>query len=44
MGKDNDNNAERYGTHPHAYKQLLVGWIVGGMAVVMTGGSNEGGA
>jgi hypothetical protein len=28
-GKDDNNHTERHGTHPHAYEQLLVGWIVG---------------
>jgi len=31
MEKDDNDDAERHGTHPHAYKQLLVGWIVGAM-------------
>ena len=29
MGKDDNNHTECHGTHPHAYEQLLVGWIVG---------------
>ena len=29
MEKDNDDDAEHHGTHPHAYEQLLIGWIVG---------------
>ena len=29
MEKDNNNNNERHGTHPHTYEQLLIGWIVG---------------
>jgi len=29
MEKDNKDDAECHSTHPHAYEQLLVGWIVG---------------
>ena len=30
MGKDDNNHTERHGTHPHAYEQLLIGWMTGG--------------
>jgi len=36
MGKD---NAKHHGTHPHAYEQLLVGWMTG---AVCYGGGCEG--
>jgi hypothetical protein len=33
----------RHTTHPQPHEQLLMGWIMGGIAATMTGGSNEGG-
>jgi len=33
----------RHTTHPQHHEQLLVGWILGGMAVTTTGSTNEGG-
>jgi hypothetical protein len=36
-----DDNTENHGTHPHAYEQLLVGWVMG--AACYGGGRERGG-
>ena len=39
---DNDADTKHHFTHLHAYKQLLVGWMMG--AVCYGGGCEQGGA